>query len=184
MSIWAGPTFVARSIAIPRSLVVLCVVLCRMLEKLILAVLAIGCGKGASAGITCGQVFQCVAACNNDSACSDGCLARATAPAHVLMAGFADCLGQHGCKDEDCIRASCGQEFAACGADVATGPVFGATAAPANSSGELVTALAGRWLGRAAEFTTYELDGAGNVNRWLRVGTSGTSGHTTYTDQY
>ena len=145
---------------------------------LILALL-VGCGKKSAELIGCNAITDCYGACK-DQPCIDGCLARGTAGGQARFRELATCTVKNECSTDECLAQKCAAELTACAADVAAEPA----AQPAHAAGgELVTQLAGKWLGRAEVFTNYSFEGD-SVKRILQIGSTGMSGHTTYSDGF
>ena len=150
-----------------------------MRELLIAISILAACGKDhrakPAAALNCPKVLECYGACS-DEPCRDGCIARATPDAKATTLALVQCMANSSCRDQDCITTNCNAELVGCAGDPATAGAAG------GAGGTDVQALVGDWLGRAEVFTHYVIDADGGVRRWLRVGTTGYSGHTTYTD--
>lgn len=75
-------------------------------------------GGGAGAGLTCAQLQDCYAACQ-DAACGQDCYDKASPEAKAQDDAMYGCIEQQGCVvnnqiDADCAYAKCGPEIAAC----------------------------------------------------------------------
>jgi hypothetical protein len=72
-------------------------------------------GTAAGPPLSCGQIVQCVDGCSaTDSACLDGCIARASSDGLAKATALAQCFQDQGCQDSACVQSSCAGELEAC----------------------------------------------------------------------
>lgn len=68
-----------------------------------------------STGSNCGALVACLAACpDDDEACSDGCVAKASPDAVTQIKELVACIDGSNCEDATCAKQACPAEFAGC----------------------------------------------------------------------
>jgi hypothetical protein len=64
-------------------------------------------------GSTCGQIIQCLNACNDgDTACANNCRAKGSPAAQSAFNALLSCAQQ--CQDDACLETRCGAQLQAC----------------------------------------------------------------------
>ena len=75
-----------------------------------------GGGAPSAGGMTlsCVEVLQCVANCDDDDACGTACVQRGTSTAQSRFLALVECINATGCATADACAAQCSMQFSDC----------------------------------------------------------------------
>lgn len=88
---------------------------CSQVEQYQVCTKSTGGGGGGGGTLTCSQLWDCVANCNQgDTACEQSCIDRATQSGYDKLVAVAGCFDRSGCTDQASCQQACGTEIQAC----------------------------------------------------------------------
>lgn len=132
---------------------------------------AAGDGSTTTGALTCTGVFECTEPCgDDDDACVNACVARATPPAKIAVDALVACVQAKACADGPCFQAKCPKELYAC-VDVNPTPTDPVVGTP--PKGSIPSDLVGTWESFGE---LYEFKADGTATRGVEINLGGGGG--------